>query len=192
MQDDVKFRDAIVFREIPSADLMPMLAQSKIRKYEDGDLIFTRGDAGDHAYFVVDGLVQISSLSESGKRVTVEIFREQDVFGELAVIDKGARTADAIALGFVKVAAIPAEAFRELLTVRPYSALIYYGWSRRESVARTHFSRMRASLISSIGLPDRSYTWLNSAPPGVRDFGCTRACTRATSRICLALRRGAS
>lgn len=119
MQDDVKFLDATVFCEIPSADLVPMIAQSRIRQYADGDLIFSRGDAGNQAYIVIDGLVRISSLSESGKRVTVEIFKEQDVFGELSVIDRGTRTADATALGFVKVGAIPAEAFRELLYRSP-------------------------------------------------------------------------
>jgi CRP/FNR family transcriptional regulator, cyclic AMP receptor protein len=119
MQDDAKLRCATVFREIPPGDLMPILVQSKTRDYDDGDVIFMRGDAGEQAYIVIDGLVQISSLSESGKRVTVEIFKEQDVFGELAVIDRGTRTADAIALGFAKVAAIPAEAFRDLLYRSP-------------------------------------------------------------------------
>lgn len=108
-----------VFRAIPPADLIPLLVQSTMHEYDDGDLIFSRGDAGDQVYVVIDGLVQISSLSESGKRVTVEIFKGQDVFGELAVIDEGARTADAIALGFVRVAALPAEAFRELLYRSP-------------------------------------------------------------------------
>jgi CRP/FNR family transcriptional regulator, cyclic AMP receptor protein len=110
-----KLAAAPAFKGVPPADLAPLLSQIRLRDYRDREIVFSRGGQGDHAYLVLGGLVQISTLGESGKKVVVEIFKEPEILGEVAVIDGLPRTADATAMGVVKLAVIPAAAFRGLL-----------------------------------------------------------------------------
>jgi CRP/FNR family transcriptional regulator, cyclic AMP receptor protein len=111
-----KLAAAAIFKDVPAADLAPLLAQVRLRDYRHDDVIFSQGDAGDGAFLVIGGLVQIGTLGANGKRITVEIFKEGELFGELAIIDSLPRTAGATAMGMARLAAIPSGAFRELIS----------------------------------------------------------------------------
>ncbi len=82
----------------------------------DAQTVFARGDTASLVYLILSGAVRISTLAASGKRITVEIFQRDALFGEIAVIDGGARTADATAMGPTELAGIPAATFREVLS----------------------------------------------------------------------------
>jgi uncharacterized protein (TIGR02266 family) len=66
--------------------------------YEDGQVIFEEGSAGDWIYVVESGAVELSK-NVDGNKVVVEVVREGDIFGELAFFTKMPRTAAAKALG---------------------------------------------------------------------------------------------
>jgi CRP-like cAMP-binding protein len=85
----------------------------------DDQTIFSRGDAATSVYLTLSGAVRISTLAPSGKRIVVEIFKANELFGEIAGIDGGARTADATAMGPVELLAIPVTAFRDVLKKSP-------------------------------------------------------------------------
>lgn len=112
-----------MFKDVPRADLMPAIRRARILDYRNDEIIFARGDPGDRAFLIISGLVRIGTLGEDGKRVTVEILREQEVFGELGVIDRKPRVADALAMGPTKIAAISAREFLELLSRSPVFAV---------------------------------------------------------------------
>ena len=59
--------------------------------------IFHDGDNGDQAFIVESGEVEIARVVEGHKRV-LGIVREGEIFGELALIDREPRMADAVAL----------------------------------------------------------------------------------------------
>lgn len=106
---------AAVFRGVAPEGVARLLASARLQHHPDQAVIFNRGDEAGYAYLIVKGHVRISSLGANAKRVVVEIFQEEDVFGELAVIDGGFRTADATAMGQVELVAFPAGPFRELV-----------------------------------------------------------------------------
>jgi CRP/FNR family transcriptional regulator, cyclic AMP receptor protein len=118
-----KLAAAAAFDGVAPTDLAALLGQTRIRDYRNREHIFSRGDPGDQAFLVVGGFVQIGTLGENGKRVVVEIFKEQELFGEVAVIDGLPRTADATAMGGAKLAVLPAAAFRGLLQASPAFAV---------------------------------------------------------------------
>ena len=89
------------------------------RQLKDEEFVFHRGEEGNKAFVILGGMVRISTLGESGKRIVVEIFRENEMFGELGVIDSTVRTADAIAYGPVELLVIPNAAFHSLLDSSP-------------------------------------------------------------------------
>lgn len=69
-------------------------------KYNDGDIIFNEGDAGDWVYAVMSGEVEIFRTIR-GKKVVIDRLKEGDLIGEVSFIDKNPRTASARAVGEV-------------------------------------------------------------------------------------------
>lgn len=65
--------------------------------YEAGDVIFKEGDAGDCAYLIEDGLIEIV-VTADGQEQRVGQIGKRELFGEVALIDHQPRTATARAL----------------------------------------------------------------------------------------------
>jgi CRP/FNR family transcriptional regulator len=66
--------------------------------YEAGATVFLAGDAADRMYIVVRGTVRIVVTTADGREALLNVMRQNDVFGEIALIDNKARTASAVAL----------------------------------------------------------------------------------------------
>lgn len=62
-----------------------------------GDTIFRKGDPGEFMMLIVEGDVKIVSPSGDGKEVLLNLLGKGDIFGEIAMLDGLARSADAIA-----------------------------------------------------------------------------------------------
>jgi CRP-like cAMP-binding protein len=73
--------------------------------FQDGQIIFKEGSNGDWIYVVEEGAVEISK-NVGGQRIIVEILKENDIFGEMAYIDKAPRSATATARGTTLVGII--------------------------------------------------------------------------------------
>jgi signal transduction histidine kinase len=68
------------------------------REYQPGEVIFEEGAKGSTLMLVGRGLVQISKAGRQGLQETLATIGPNDFFGELAVIDRGPRSARAIAM----------------------------------------------------------------------------------------------
>lgn len=66
--------------------------------FSDGQLIFKEGSPGDWVYLILSGSVEIIKDVE-GRKVTIEILKEGEVFGELGFLGGIKRTAAAKAVG---------------------------------------------------------------------------------------------
>jgi CRP/FNR family transcriptional regulator, cyclic AMP receptor protein len=109
------------FKTVPRVSLC-QLERGGIRiDPRDGAQIFAQGDPPDAIYAIVsgEGRVRIGSADRRGKRLMVEVFRAGDIFGEIGVIDGGARTADAYAGGRVSLLRIGASTFMTVLAAEP-------------------------------------------------------------------------
>jgi CRP/FNR family cyclic AMP-dependent transcriptional regulator len=87
----------------------------------DGVTIFAQGDPAHAVYAIVagDGRVRIGATDRRSKALMVEVLAVGDIFGEIAVIDTGVRTATAVAQGRVQLIKIRAAAFRAVLADSP-------------------------------------------------------------------------
>jgi uncharacterized membrane protein len=56
------------------------------------------GEPGDSLFIVRDGEVELYIRDTAGQKIVLTVAREGEMFGELALLDRGARTATAIAL----------------------------------------------------------------------------------------------
>jgi CRP/FNR family cyclic AMP-dependent transcriptional regulator len=62
-----------------------------------GATIFSKGDLGNNLFAVISGTVKISISSPDGRNAILNLIGPGEIFGEVALLDGLARTADAIA-----------------------------------------------------------------------------------------------
>lgn len=75
-----------------------MTKRSYTRGFEKGEVIFSEGEIGDCAYLIDSGRVEIQVAGIDGDITPVAILGVGDIFGEMAIIDSGERSATAVAL----------------------------------------------------------------------------------------------
>jgi len=64
-------------------------------KARAGETLFQRGDPGDSMYVVKNGCVEMFVTNDTGEKLLLETARAGDFFGEVSLLDGGARTATA-------------------------------------------------------------------------------------------------
>ncbi len=80
-------------------DTLQQLAACAVeRSYAAGERIFRQGDVGDEIFLVRRGKVRIALRFGEGLEHHVATFGRGDAFGDIAFLDGGARSADAVAL----------------------------------------------------------------------------------------------
>jgi CRP-like cAMP-binding protein len=87
-------------------------------KYRKGEIIFLEGSQGETAYIIESGRVEISDWGEGHKRV-LGVLRENDIFGEMGLIDGLPRSATAMALEDSEVYVLDRETFNSLAKQNP-------------------------------------------------------------------------
>jgi len=84
------------------ADLEPeafdqLCRYAKHTTLKRGAALFAKGDPGLSLYAVISGSVKMSISSADGRNAILNIIGPGEIFGEMALLDGGARSADAIA-----------------------------------------------------------------------------------------------
>ncbi len=103
-----------------SADQLERLSQScSWRHYTAGQQVVGYKDLSREVYFVVSGAVRVKIFSLEGKEISYRDIGNGEIFGELAAIDGGMRSADVIALMDSQIAAMSPEAFWGVLRNHP-------------------------------------------------------------------------
>src|SRR5690242_7047864 len=128
--------------------LAPRVISTKIKK---GAVIFRKGDIGSKLYAVRVGAVRISAPSEEGKDAIFNLVVPGELFGEIAFLDGGQRTADAVAIDNCELMVIERRDFIPLIQDDPELAIrlikVLCGRLRRTSE--------QVEDIVFLGLPNR-------------------------------------
>jgi CRP-like cAMP-binding protein len=86
------------FRGLPVKAIDELVARSRVEHVRKGKTLFRRGELGTAMMAVLQGSVKICTVSRNGKEAVLNVIGPGQVFGEIAVIDGGPRTADAVAM----------------------------------------------------------------------------------------------
>ncbi|MDQ3932174.1 MAG: Crp/Fnr family transcriptional regulator [Actinomycetota bacterium] len=108
-----------VFGRLDASALEHLAARSGTRRYAKGQLICHQGEPGDSLFVLAQGLVKIFVSSAEGQELVVAILPPPGVFGELALIDGGPRSASALALQTTSLLSIARTTFLDLLGDHP-------------------------------------------------------------------------
>jgi len=88
-----------------------------------GTLLFNYGDPGDSLYIVRAGEVEIFFKNDTGERIVLEIAGKGDFFGEISLLDGGARTASAHVTKDLQAVVVDRGDLEEFLRARPAAAM---------------------------------------------------------------------
>jgi len=92
-----------------------ILARATVRRLADGALMSVRGEPAEEWIGVAKGAVRVSSVSLSGKQVTLTYVEPGIWFGDIALFDGLPRTHDASAHGETTLLVIRKPDFKDLL-----------------------------------------------------------------------------
>jgi len=97
------------------ADVVGRAARAFVRhRHARGAAIFNEGDAPGGAFLLRTGLIKIYKQSPSNRPLAMELARPGELFGVVAVLDRSAYPATAVALQPSETDEIPAAVFEEL------------------------------------------------------------------------------
>jgi CRP/FNR family transcriptional regulator, cyclic AMP receptor protein len=112
-------RNHPVFREFPPAVVEHLGTYMTRRKVPEGTVIFAKGDPGTTLMAVLSGSVRISVSAGDGHEAVLNIIKSGQLFGEVALLDGRARTADAVAIGDCELIVIDRRDFIPFLQREP-------------------------------------------------------------------------
>ena len=103
---------------------MPVQPNGKIIKdFLKGETIICEGDRSDCAYIMESGKAEVLKSLPNGKSQVVGVLSENDIFGELGLIDGFPRSATVKALEACRVSVLTQEAFNSLAKHNPQALM---------------------------------------------------------------------
>lgn len=86
-----------VFGALTGVETRELLKRAHTRRFQAGEVVFRRGDAGDGLYGVLTGSILIVVVSPEGRELVINKHGGGEIFGEIALLDGKGRSATAMA-----------------------------------------------------------------------------------------------
>jgi len=107
------------FKDLDQGVFDWLVPRSLSRQVKKGTVLFRKGDVGSELYAVCAGAVRVSSPSKQGSDAIFNLMVPGDIFGEIAFLDQGPRTADAVVVESGELMVIERRNFVRLLREHP-------------------------------------------------------------------------
>jgi len=156
-----------LFAELSPAELEQVVSVAIPRTFPRGVRVFHEGDDSDACYIVRSGDLRVTREHSDGRAIALATLSSGDFFGELAMLDGGARSASVETLSDAELLALPASDMRRVIAAHgEIAAKLIVALTRRlretnERVARQSFqtvpSRVAgvlAQLIAEEAIPE--------------------------------------
>ena len=112
-----------LFALLDEPERATLAERMETKTFPAGTALFHRGDPGDSLYVVNRGEVEIFFKNDTGERLVLEVARVGDFFGEISLLDGGARTASAVVTKDLEAVEVDREDLAELIRLRPGAAM---------------------------------------------------------------------
>lgn len=112
-------RNHPIFSVLGPELLQQLQAHASEQMIKRGQTIFSKGDAGGSLFAILEGQVKVVSYSLHGKNAVLNFLGPGDIFGEIALLDGGARTADVSAVTNCRLMVIERRDFLPLIHSKP-------------------------------------------------------------------------
>lgn len=88
------------------------------KSYRDGEILFQEGDVGTCMFVIQEGLLEVIKTVD-GQDVIVDVMQKGEVFGEMSIIERQARSATVRARGEARVLTIDSKTFLKRIQQDP-------------------------------------------------------------------------
>jgi CRP-like cAMP-binding protein len=139
-----------VFSTLEQDDMFAVASLAVPRTFEQGEIVFRKGDESDTCYVVRSGRARATREHPDGRTITLASFGPGDIFGELAMFEDERRSATIETLEPTTVVAILGPDMRRLMATHPMISMrlaIALGRRLRESnerLARQSFQTVQS------------------------------------------------
>jgi CRP-like cAMP-binding protein len=134
-----------LFEELSEAELTRIGSVAVPRAFPKGVRVFHEGDNSDACYIVRSGDLRVTREHSDGRAIALATLGPGDIFGELAMLDGGTRSASVETLSDAELLALPATDVRRVIAAHgDIAAKLIIAITRRlretnERVARQSF-----------------------------------------------------
>ncbi len=117
------FKKNPLFANLSLDQIEQLTTRARSHRYRRNQIIFNEGDPGTALYMIVEGRVKMSQSSPDGKERTLALLSPGDVFGEMALLDEQARSADAVVVEDAELLVVPRKDFLGFIMTQPLAAM---------------------------------------------------------------------
>ena len=108
-----------LFAGLAESELLGLGACAHRRCYRKGEYIFHQGDTGNAVFVLTEGRVKVIFASEDGAEMILATLQPPEIFGELALIDGGSRSASIQTLEPTTVLTLTRATLLDLMSRQP-------------------------------------------------------------------------
>ena len=108
-----------LFGSLAETERRAVAQEMRESNFDASQVIFARGDPGRDIYLVTSGRVRLSILTSEGRELSFAHAEAGNIFGEIAVLDGGMRTADATAVTKVSSLTLSKAALMRIIETQP-------------------------------------------------------------------------
>ncbi|MBK8465184.1 MAG: DUF1003 domain-containing protein [Chloracidobacterium sp.] len=112
-----------LFEFLDEDELNELAAVIDSEKIAGGEIIFRAGDLGDCLYIVNFGKVELSIKDKAGQKIVLKVAGEDDLFGEISMLDNRPRSATAVAMTDTELFVLDRDDLLLLFQKKPDAAL---------------------------------------------------------------------
>lgn len=113
----------VLLAKLDDSALDRLVSVASERRFNNGQVIFQKGDPGTSMMAVLSGRVRISAYSEDGREIILNMVDPGQLFGEIALLDGKERSADATAMGKTEILILDRRDFLPFLEKNPKIAV---------------------------------------------------------------------
>lgn len=110
---------APLFSVLPPPELRTLAQRFHALRVGKGEMIFREGEPAERMFLIGEGRVKLSASSPQGGELLIAVVGPGQIFGELAVIDRGPRAMDARAVEDSQIYGLSSDVFWTLLETNP-------------------------------------------------------------------------
>ncbi|MEX2457576.1 MAG: Crp/Fnr family transcriptional regulator [Actinomycetota bacterium] len=110
---------APLFSVLRGEDLRDLADKFHVVRYGRGEVIFREGEPAERMFLIADGRVKLTIASPSGQELMIAVLARGQIFGELAVVDRGLRDMDARAMKDATLFSLQSDQFWTMIEGRP-------------------------------------------------------------------------
>ena len=147
-----------LFAELAPGVLRVLAAESRVRRYPEGQVLFSEGDPGETLLILEEGRVKVSRFMAGGQEIVLAVQEAPASFGELALVDGASRSATVIAQTPVVVRILPRAVLMGMIHNEPTVAMALM----QGLVGMIRDTNDRLSDLQSLDVPGRVAKWLLS------------------------------